>query len=48
MRNNALVYGLKDNDDFQILERDFLRLEDYEKINEMSQDGEDGLDCVKF
>ena len=49
MKHNANVYGLKENDDFQVLERDFLRLEDYEKIHEMSRNDEDGTsDFVKF
>ena len=32
IRNNAQVYGLKEHKDFQVVERDFLRLENYEQI----------------
>lgn len=28
-KNNAMVYGLEEHKDFQVLERDFLRLESY-------------------
>lgn len=32
IRNNAQVYGLREHEDFQVVERDFLRLENYEQI----------------
>ena len=39
MKNNALVYGLREYNDFRVVERDFLRLETYQTMT-MNEDGE--------
>jgi len=46
MRNNAQVYGLEEHKDFQVLERDFLHLENYRQINLMAD--EKNVDCLRF
>lgn len=40
IQNNTKVYGLRENIDFQVLERDFLQLESYEEANLMKDSPE--------
>ena len=47
-RNNALVYGLAELKDFQIVERDFLHLESYHEIAMMEDNCDDVNQCIRF
>ena len=48
MKNNAKIYGLEEYQDFQVLERDFLRLESYRQINLMEDEEDAHMQCVHF
>ena len=43
MKQNARVYDLEENRQFQIIERDFLRLESYKEITEAADEVKSGL-----
>ena len=46
MKHNANIYGLTESKDFQIIERDFLRLESYNDILENIEEG--SADLIRF
>ena len=47
IRNNAKIYGLRENVDFQVLQRDFLKMESYEQANAIGVD-DPSEDCLRF
>lgn len=47
IRKNAKVYGLRENVDFQVLQRDFLKMESYEQANIIGAD-DPSKDCLRF